>query len=213
MIKNNTRERILKRCFEAMETVGFESLRADKEILNLKVSKGALYHYFPTKLDIGYAMIDEIIKPMYLEKWSILEVNSTQISSTLYQLLEKEKREVTDKKILRGDVLYNLMLEMSGVDQKFREKLDEVLELQVKIIQKALLTGKNNGEIKSGVDSRSMSYLLIGQLHGCYAIAKTRASKDVFVSMVTALQKHLVELLFVNDPSVNAGVQRAAVTV
>ena len=201
MIKNTTREKILQRCFEAMEVVGFEALRADKEVLRLKVSKGALYHYFPTKLDIGYAMIEEIIKPMYMQKWSALEENPQAIASTLFKLIEEVKNTATEAKIKRGDVLYNLMLEMSGVDQTFREKLDEVLEMQVKIIQKALLAGKNNGEIRSGVDSRSMSYLLIGQLHGCYAIAKTRASKDVFVSMVNALQKHLLDVLYVNDPS------------
>ncbi len=201
MIKNTTREKILKRCFEAMEVVGFEALRADKEVLNLNISKGALYHYFPTKLDIGYAMVDEIIKPMYESKWSGLLDRSEGIAGMIYQVIESEKSEATEKKILRGDVLYNLMLEMSGVDLKFRQKLEEVLEMQVKILQKALLSGKNAGEIKPGVDSRSMAYLLIGQLHGCYAIAKTRASKDVFVSMVNGLQKQLVDVLYVNDPS------------
>lgn len=201
MLKNTTREKILKRCFEAMEVVGFEALRADKEVLNLNISKGALYHYFPTKLDIGYAMVDEIIMPMYEKKWSGLIDRSEGISTMIYQIIESEKQEATEKKILRGDVLYNLMLEMSGVDLKFRQKLEEVLEIQVKILQKALLAGKTSQEIKPGVDSRSMAYLLIGQLHGCYAIAKTRASKDVFVSMVNGLQKQLIDVLYVNDPS------------
>lgn len=201
MLKNTTREKILKRCFEAMEVVGFEALRADKEVLNLNISKGALYHYFPTKLDIGYAMVDEIIMPMYEKKWSGLIDRSEGISTMIYQIIESEKQEATEKKILRGDVLYNLMLEMSGVDLKFRQKLEEVLEMQVKILQKALLAGKTSQEIKPGVDSRSMAYLLIGQLHGCYAIAKTRASKDVFVSMVNGLQKQLIDVLYVNDPS------------
>jgi AcrR family transcriptional regulator len=201
MLKNTTREKILKRCFEAMEVVGFEALRADKEVLNLSISKGALYHYFPTKLDIGYAMVDEIIKPMYEKKWSGLIDRTEGISSTIYQIIESEKHEATEKKILRGDVLYNLMLEMSGVDLKFRQKLEDVLEMQVKILQKSLLSGKSSNEIKAGVDSRSMAYLLIGQLHGCYAIAKTRASKDVFVSMVNGLQKQLIDVLYVSDPS------------
>jgi AcrR family transcriptional regulator len=201
MLKNTTREKILKRCFEAMEVVGFEALRADKEVLNLNISKGALYHYFPTKLDIGYAMVDEIIKPMYEKKWSGLIDRTEGISSTIYQIIESEKQEATEKKILRGDVLYNLMLEMSGVDLKFRQKLEDVLEMQVKILQKSLLSGKSSNEIKPGVDSRSMAYLLIGQLHGCYAIAKTRASKDVFVSMVNGLHKQLIDVLYVSDPS------------
>ena len=42
MSKNTTREKILQRCFEAMEIVGFEALRADKEVLNLNISKEIL---------------------------------------------------------------------------------------------------------------------------------------------------------------------------
>jgi hypothetical protein len=144
---------------------------------------------------------DEIIKPMYESKWSVLLEQDTHVSNRLWELIEKEKDRATDTRISRGDVLYNLMLEMSGVDTQFRIKLDEVLEIQVKILQKALLQGKNNQEFKSGMDSRSMAYMLIGQLHGCYAIAKTRASKDVFVSMVNALQKQLMEVLYTKDPS------------
>jgi AcrR family transcriptional regulator len=200
-MKNSTRQNILKKCFEAIEKGGFEALRTDKEIQNLGISKGAFYHYFPTKLELGYAIIDEIIKPMYESKWSVLLEQDTHVSNRLWELIEKEKDRATDTRISRGDVLYNLMLEMSGVDTQFRIKLDEVLEIQVKILQKALLQGKNNQEFKSGMDSRSMAYMLIGQLHGCYAIAKTRASKDVFVSMVNALQKQLMEVLYTKDPS------------
>ena len=138
---------------------------------------------------------------MYESKWSVLLEQDTHVSNRLWELIEKEKDRATDTRISRGDVLYNLMLEMSGVDTQFRIKLDEVLEIQVKILQKALLQGKNNQEFKSGMDSRSMAYMLIGQLHGCYAIAKTRASKDVFVSMVNALQKQLMEVLYTKDPS------------
>jgi len=199
-MKNSTRQNILEKCFQAIEKAGFEALRTDKEINGLSISKGAFYHYFPTKLELGYAIIEEIIKPMYESKWSSLLDNESTVAVKLYQLIESEKNTITEIKVSRGDVLYNLMLEMSGVDHNFRLKLDEVLEIQVKILQKALLLGKSNDQFKSNVDSRSMAYSLIGQLHGCYAIAKTRNSKDVFVSMVNALQKQLLEVLYTKNP-------------
>ena len=133
MSKKSTRENILKKCFEAVEKQGFEALRTDKEIQNLNISKGAFYHYFPTKLDLGYALIEEIIKPKYELKWSTLLENESEIAWALHSLLEKEKETANEQLISRGDVLYNLMLEMSGVDSQFRLKLDEVLEIQVKI--------------------------------------------------------------------------------
>jgi hypothetical protein len=56
-----------------------------------------------------------------------------------------------------------------------------------------------------------MAYSLIGQLHGCYAVAKTRNSRDVFTLMMNALQRQLKEVLFVSagtEPTSGAGFQR-----
>ena len=100
---------------------------------------------------------------------------------------------------------------MSNEDETFRLKLEEVLEAQVKIIQRAILNGKAAGEMKPQIDARSMAYSLIGQLQGCYAVAKTRNSRDVFTLMMNAMQRQLKEVLFVSagsEPSGGTAFQR-----
>lgn len=190
-----TRSRILQKCFDAIAEHGFCTLRTDKEIMRLKITKGAFYHYFPGKMELGYAVVDEILLPQYVEKWSSLENLTHGIASTLYSIIEREKVNATDQMVARGDVLCNLMVEMSHEDELFRDKLEAVLEAQVRILQKAILAGKAVGEIKPQTDARSMAYSIIGQLQGCYTIAKTRKSRDVFTLMVTTLQKQMKELL------------------
>jgi len=49
-----------------------------------------------------------------------------------------------------------------------------------------------------------MAYSLLGQLQGCYAIAKTRNSRDVFTLMMNALQRQLKDVLFVGSPAEQA---------
>jgi AcrR family transcriptional regulator len=190
-----TRSKILIKCYEAICEHGFNTLRTDKEIQRLKITKGAFYHYFPSKFDLGYAVIDEILLPLYLEKWASLENLTHGIASTLYTIIEREKVNATENTVARGDVLCNLMMEMSHEDEIFREKLENVLEAQVRILQKAILSGKAVGEMKPQIDARSMAYGIIGQLQGCYAISKTRKSRDVFTLMVNTLQKQLKETL------------------
>lgn len=205
-----TREKILNRCFEAICEGGFINLRTDKEIKRLRITKGAFYHYFPGKLDLGYAVIEEIIMPMYIAKWAALENKTQGVAEALNRILEEEKNKSTDISVKRGDVLANLMVEMSLEDETFRLKLEEVLEAQVKILQRAILSGKAAGEMKPQIDARSMAYSLIGQLQGCYAIAKTRNSRDVFTLMMNALQRQLKEVLFVSAGAEhqNGAVQR-----
>lgn len=200
-----TREKILNRCFEAICEGGFINLRTDKEIKRLRITKGAFYHYFPGKLDLGYAVIDEIIMPMYMERWTALEEKTKGVSSALNDIIENIKASSTDLSVKRGDVLFNLMVEMSNEDETFRLKLEEVLEAQVKLIQRAILNGKAAGEMKPQIDARSMAYSLMGQLNGCYAVAKTRNSRDVFTLMMNAMQRQLKEVLFVSAGSEPAG--------
>jgi TetR/AcrR family transcriptional repressor of nem operon len=206
-----TREKILNRCFEAICEGGFINLRTDKEIKRLRITKGAFYHYFPGKLDLGYAVVDEILMPSYTGQWSSLEQKTQGVAKALNDIIEEIKVSSTDISVKRGDVLCNLMVEMSNEDEPFRVKLEEVLEAQVKIIQRAILTGKAAGEMKPQIDARSMAYSLVGQLHGCYAVAKTRNSRDVFTLMVNALQRQLKEVLFVSagsETSSSVGFQR-----
>ena len=197
-MSTSTRQLILQRCFEAIQAKGFETLRTDKEIARLKITKGAFYHYFPNKAELGYAVVDEVMMPYYEQKWANLANIETGIADALNTVLEQEKNKASETTIKRGDVLTNMILEMSHSDDLFRQKLEAVNEVQVKIIQKAIMAGRVAGELKNQTDARSMALFIVGQLMGCYTISKVRASKETFVSMVGNLQKQLKDALVVD---------------
>jgi AcrR family transcriptional regulator len=197
-MSTSTRQLILQRCFEAIQSKGFETLRTDKEIARLKITKGAFYHYFPNKSELGYAVVDEVMLPFYEQKWASLANIETGVADALIAALEHEKTKATETSIKRGDVLTNMILEMSHSDDLFRQKLEVVNEVQVKIIQKAIMAGRIAGELKNQTDARSMALFIVGQLMGCYTISKVRASKETFVSMVGTLQKQLKDALVVD---------------
>ena len=198
-MSTSTRQLILQRCFEAIQAKGFETLRTDKEIARLKITKGAFYHYFPNKAELGYAVVDEIMLPFYEQKWASLANIESGVAEALNAVLEQEKSKATETSIKRGDVLTNLILEMSHSDELFREKLEAVNEVQVKIIQKAIMSGRIVGELKNQTDARSMALYIVGQLMGCYTISKVRASKETFVSMVGTMQKQLRDALVIES--------------
>ena len=189
-MSTTTRHLILQRCFEAIQAKGFETLRTDKEIARLKITKGAFYHYFPNKSELGYAVVDEVMLPFYEQKWASLNNIETGIAAAI---------KATDTTIKRGDVLINMILEMSHSDDLFRQKLEAVNEVQVRILQKAIMAGRVAGELKNQTDARSMALFIIGQMMGCYTIGKVRASKDTFISMISTLQKQVKESLVMDS--------------
>jgi AcrR family transcriptional regulator len=198
-MSTTTRQLILQRCFEAIQAKGFETLRTDKEIARLKITKGAFYHYFPNKSELGYAVVDEVMLPYYEQKWASLNNIETGVAAALNSIFENEKAKANETTIKRGDVLTNMILELSHSDDLFRQKLEAVNEVQVRILQKAIMAGRVAGELKNQTDARSMALFIIGQMMGCYTIGKVRASKDTFISMVSTLQKQVKESLVMDS--------------
>ena len=102
-----------------------------------------------------------------------------------------------------------MILEMSHSDDLFRQKLEAVNEVQVRILQKAIMAGRVAGELKNQTDARSMALFIIGQMMGCYTIGKVRASKDTFISMVSTLQKQVRESLVMDSAESETKVSNA----
>lgn len=48
---------------------GFQGVSVDDIVKKTSMTKGAFYHHFPTKLDLGYALVDDVIKPMIIDRW------------------------------------------------------------------------------------------------------------------------------------------------
>ena len=79
-----------------------------------------MYHYFPTKLDLGYAVVDEILGGSYHSN------GCNHYCKLMIQLLHLIQyhyaagHEITEEDIQCGCPLNNLAQEMAPVDEGFR---------------------------------------------------------------------------------------------
>jgi AcrR family transcriptional regulator len=64
-----TRQRILDAAFMEIYRNGFQGMRLDDVLAVTGLTKGALYHHFPNKRALGYAVVDEVILPMIEAMW------------------------------------------------------------------------------------------------------------------------------------------------
>ena len=64
-----TRERLLQAAFKEVYNSGFQGTDLDTILDSAGVTKGALYHHFENKESLGYAIVDEVITGITLEKW------------------------------------------------------------------------------------------------------------------------------------------------
>ena len=66
---DRTRARLVEVGFEEIYRHGFQSAGLDTIVERAGVTKGALYHHFPSKLELGYAVLDEVIGGFTDERW------------------------------------------------------------------------------------------------------------------------------------------------
>ena len=135
-----------------MHLNGFKGLRADKVITEIGITKGALYHYFPTKQSIGLCIIDEVIEPMYLTFYNELDVWQHNPIDKLQQHLSFLKTKTDDTTACLGCPLNNLVQEMSPVDEQFRLRLERIVTAMHQSIAKALRKGQANNFVKPDFD-------------------------------------------------------------
>jgi len=183
----DTRTQILQRNYQAIRLHGFQGVRADKVVAEMGITKGALYHYFPTKFDLGYAIVDELIGPVYLSTWRPLETARKNQLEILLQNLAYFK-QITDCEYIKlGCPLNNLMQEMSPLDEGFRRRLGNIINNMALSVETGIRNGQDNGSIRSEINARQMAFFILSCLEGSYGVAKSMQSKEAFDASIDQL--------------------------
>ncbi|WP_299880705.1 TetR/AcrR family transcriptional regulator [uncultured Cocleimonas sp.] len=189
-----TREKILLAAFDEMYHCGFQAASLNNILKNTGTTKGALYHHFKNKMDLGYAVVDEFIFQSIKENW-IEPLNQTDDPiKTIQDILINTSQIMTDADIRLGCPMNNLAQEMSPIDEGFRERISKVYSEWQEAIEAACERGKLAGNFKNSVDSKQASVLFVASLEGCLGYAKSLQSKDALLSCGQGLIDQLESL-------------------
>ncbi|MCY7353017.1 MAG: TetR/AcrR family transcriptional regulator [Cytophagaceae bacterium] len=187
----DTRTQILERNYQAVRLNGFQGMRADKVITELGITKGALYHYFPNKLELGYAIVDEIISPAYREGWRAFEQATENHLAALIACLEAFKHRSNEEEVKLGCPLNNLIQEMTALDGGFKARLQAIVNQMRGSLETGLRNGQAAGSITSTIDPTQTAWFILSCLEGSYGMAKAAQSVRVFEDCVNQLITYL----------------------
>ena len=182
-----TREKIMIAAFEEIYEHGYQAASLSNILKNTGATKGALYHHFKNKKELGYAVIDELICTHHIDIWITPLVDVDDPIPVLRDLLLNYAATTTPEDIRRGCPLNNLSQEMSPIDNDFRERISQMYSDWQSAMEKALERGKLTGNVKPKVDSKALSLLFVATIEGCIGMAKTTQSKDTLTCCGQAL--------------------------
>ncbi|MEO1573421.1 MAG: TetR/AcrR family transcriptional regulator, partial [Pseudomonadota bacterium] len=150
---DRTREAILEAAFEEIHAQGFRSASIDNILRRTGVTKGALYHHFPNKNALGYAVVDEVIAPWAERIMAPLSDPSLDPLETILRLAQEQLEQDTRGTPILGCPVNNLVHEMSGLDDGFRSRLDGIMERWRVGLADALRRGQADGSVRQDIDA------------------------------------------------------------
>ena len=189
-----TRQVILEAAYEEIHAYGFQGASLSKILSSTNVTKGALYHYFPTKLELGYAVVDEILSEHIQQTWVQPLLEADDPITAFKNIIMQTGNEITEEDIQCGCPLNNLAQEMAPKDEGFRSRVETVYRSWRKGIEKALLKGQENGFVKKDVNVISVATMIVASLEGCMGLAKNAQSKKVLTQCGRSIVDYLESL-------------------
>src|ERR1700748_1892294 len=128
-VKNpeNTRRKILEAAFMEFYKNGFQGGSLNQIVEAAGITKGALFHHFAGKQDLGYAVVDEIIAPLLQERWLKPLIESTDPITGLQKAFRHfVQQDIGTAHYVQGCPLNTLAQEMSPLDEGFRQRIDRL---------------------------------------------------------------------------------------
>ena len=183
-----TRDKLLQSAFEEIYRQGFQGASLEVILAKAGVTKGALYHHFPDKASLGYAVVDEVVRGLLLERWlGVLERQRGDPLSALQGMLRERAAELTSGEIELGCPLNNLAQEMSPLDEGFRRRASATFDTWIAGFAKILKRGQAEGTVRADVNPRQVAAFLVSAVEGSFGLAKTARSKALLRSNLDVL--------------------------
>lgn len=176
---DQTRQRILEAAFTHMYRSGFQGMRLDDVLADTGLTKGALYHHFPNKQALGYAVIDELLGPMVESIWIQPIEGAADTLQGLMQALESMPAGKPPEMLVYGCPLNNLAQEMSPLDEGFRTRIDRLFSRWHQVTADALEQARQSGRIRADIDTEEVATFIVAAVEGCIGIAKNAQSLEM----------------------------------
>ncbi|MFC7908859.1 TetR/AcrR family transcriptional regulator [Streptomyces nigra] len=171
---SDAKNKILTAARSLLEQRGYSALGVAEICKTAEVPKGSFYYFFESKEALALAVIDEQWAAERRDWEGILRGDAAPLER-LRQLFEAtENRQRNGQEtcgVVAGCMFGNLSLEMSNQTDAVRERLQQIFEDQVDMVEATITEALGRGEIEVA-DPREAARSVVAQLEGQVLFAK-----------------------------------------
>jgi AcrR family transcriptional regulator len=192
---DRTREILLQAAFDEIHRYGFQAASVDAILARTGVTKGALYYHFPTKTQLGYAVIEEVIRQRILERWGhALGEGEDPLAHLIEKLRYEAKHRWPLEALQVGCPVNNLANEMSPIDEGFRQRIEQVFQDWRGIIARMIEQGQRSGHVRTDIDAAQVATFFVAAIEGTISMAKNAQDPKLLQDNFTMLRTYLAAL-------------------
>ncbi len=186
-----TRNKILEISADEIHQHGFTATSLSVILTRCGISKGALYHHFANKLELGYAVFEEVYTPMFLSMWQPAVTVDDPIEG-LCVFFENMSKQLSCDEVVCGCPLNNLCQEMASVDEGFRLRILNMQQQLNHLIAFNLL--RIADQLRDNLDFNQVAYFIVASFHGSSSLSKSAKNKELFDKVIAELCCYIRQL-------------------
>jgi TetR/AcrR family transcriptional regulator, transcriptional repressor for nem operon len=190
-----TRRKILTAAFDEFYKHGFQGGSLNHIVELAGTTKGALFHHFAGKQELGYAVVDEIIGPTLKQRWLDPLTTSTNPIAYLKRAFRQfVKEDVESGAFVQGCPLNNLAQEMSPLDAGFRKRIDKLYVSWRQRLAAAFADAMKTGKVRKEIAPRDVAALVVAAQMGIWGTGKSSRREELMTQAGEALCAYLDSL-------------------
>ncbi len=186
-----TRQMLLQNAFELIYVKGFQSTSIDEIIATTHVTKGAFFHHFQNKEEMGLALIQEFMHGTMQDVMFSSLLDTENPLDALYNLMRFLLLESPLMQAKYGCPTHNLIQEMSPISPAFKKALLDINEQTQKAFTQILEDAKTKGVIRQNVDCEQVTLFLMVGYAGIRNIGKLYDNDKHYHNYLALLKDYL----------------------
>lgn len=187
----DTRSKILFAAYKEIHCQGFQSASLSNILARTGVTKGALYHHFPNKTELGYAVIDEVISQHILLSFVEPLREFENPIDGIIELIQTSADAFSLTDIQLGCPLTVLAQEMAPIDEGFRIRLIKIYDQWHKSIADGFRKALKNDQVLDDIDPDTVAMMIVATMEGAINAAKVAQNLDKLYLCGTGLIQYL----------------------
>lgn len=171
-----TRDKLIAISIETMAVKGFNNTGIAEILAIAKVPKGSFYHYFKSKDDLGFAIIDQYGHQLRTEFEKYLETAEGTALVRLQGYFDLILSYFENDFCLCNCLLGNLGQELSMQNPAMRKAIFTHYRVVENLIAGCLREAKVEGELNPDADEQMLAKMFFASWEGCLVRAKLEQS-------------------------------------